>query len=193
MYEEPEDAFLIKIVTARYTLRQKRKHTQTQKSTPRILLKSSRLPLVREPLLDLSDRAGAHSVLGSLLRSLCDQVIGAVRLIKRVDNGASELPGGNLLCEQDVELVVCPVPGLRKAEVGPDEHAEAGAAPDESGVALEVPGLRVHHELLEGAADETGNVGAVASKADGLLSQSGGSLKGVSTLFWSRIGRMCEV
>ena len=72
--------------------------------------------------------------------------------------------------------MVCPVPGLGEAEVGPDEHAEAGAAPDESGVALEVPGLRVHHELLQSATDEAGDVGAVAGKADGLLSQSGGSL-----------------
>lgn len=72
--------------------------------------------------------------------------------------------------------MVCPVPGLGKTEVGPDEHAEAGAAPDESGVALEVPGLRVHHELLQCATDKAGDVGAVASKADGLLSQSGRSL-----------------
>ena len=72
--------------------------------------------------------------------------------------------------------MVCPVPGLREAEVGPDEHAEAGAAPNESGVTLEVPGLRVHHELLQCATDEAGDVGAVTSKADGLLSQSGGPL-----------------
>lgn len=63
-----------------------------------------------------------------------------------------------------------------EAEVGPDKHAEAGAAPDETGVALEVPGLRVHHELLQGAADEAGNVGAVAGEADGLLAKSGRSL-----------------
>jgi hypothetical protein len=36
--------------------------------------------------------------------------------------------------------------------------------------------LRVHHELLQGAADEAGDVGAVAGKADGLLAKSGRSL-----------------
>ena len=126
--------------------------------------------------LDLSDRAGAHSILSSLLRGLSDQVVGAVRLIKGVDDGIGELSGGDLLCEQDIELVVCPVPGLGQTEVGPDEHAEASAAPDESGVTLEVPGLRVHHELLQCAANEAGDVGAVASKTDGLLSQSSRSL-----------------
>ena len=126
--------------------------------------------------LDLSDRAGAHSILSSLLRGLSDQVVGAVRLIKGVDDGIGELSGGDLLCEQDIELVVCPVPGLGETEVGPDEHAEAGAAPDESNIALEVPGLRVHHELLQGAVDEASDVEAVRSKADGLLSQSGRAL-----------------
>ena len=68
--------------------------------------------------------------------------------------------------------MVSPVPGLGKAEVGPDEHAEAGAAPDEAGVALEVPGLRVHHELLQGAADDAGDIGGVAGEADSLLAKS---------------------
>jgi hypothetical protein len=126
--------------------------------------------------LDLSDRAGAYSILSSLLGSLSDQVIGAIRLIERVDDGAGKLSGGNLLCEQDVELVVCPVPSLGEAEIGPDKHAEASAAPYETGVALEVPGLRVHHELLESAADEAGDVRAVTGEADGLLAKSGGSL-----------------
>jgi hypothetical protein len=162
---------------------QKHKETQTQTQKPTLEMppKPSRLPILLgitiTPLLNLSDRASAHSILGSLLCSLSDQVVGAVRLIKRVDDGAGELSSGDLLCEQDVELVVCPVPGLGEAEVGPDEHAEASAAPDESSVALKVPGLRVHHELLQSAADETGDIGAVASKADGLLSQSCRSLE----------------
>lgn len=73
--------------------------------------------------------------------------------------------------------MVCPVPGLWKAEVRPDEHAEASAAPDETGIALEVPCLRVHHELLEGATNQAGDVGAVTGEADGLLAESGGALE----------------
>lgn len=125
-----------------------------------------------DPLSDLSDRARPDSILSSLLRSLSNKVIGAIRLIERINNRAGELPRGSLLREQNVELVVRAVPGLGQTEEAPDEHAQAGAAPDEAGVALEVPGLRVHHELLEGAADEACDVGAVASEADGLLSEA---------------------
>ena len=53
-------------------------------------------------------------------------------LIEWVDNGCGELPGRDPLGEEDVQLVVRPVPCLRESEIRPHERQEASATPYKS-------------------------------------------------------------
>jgi hypothetical protein len=136
--------------------------------------------VINHPRLDLRNRPTPKTLLRSLPRRLRNQPVRTIILIQRIHNSARELPRRDLLREQNIKLMVRPVPRLREAEVGPDEHAEARAAPHEAGIAFEVPRLRVHHELLQRAADQAGDVGAVAGEADGFLAEAGGALVGRS-------------
>lgn len=63
--------------------------------------------------------------------------------------------------------------GLWESEVSPDEDEPRAAAPDKAGVATEIPRCRVNHVVLECTANDAGDVGNVACKTHGLLSQSG--------------------
>ena len=93
-------------------------------------------------------------------------------LVKGIDLESLELPSRDVLSEENIEFVKRAILGLWKSEVGPDEDDPSAAAPDESGVAAEIPGLRIHKVVLKSATNDTADVVSVAGKADGLLSQT---------------------
>jgi len=53
-------------------------------------------------------------------------------LVERIDDYFGEIASGDLFGEEHVEFVVGAVPGFGESVLGPDEHAEAGSAPDET-------------------------------------------------------------
>jgi len=98
-----------------------------------------------------------------------------VVLVKGIDLESLKLPSRDVLSEENIELVKRAILGLRKSEVGPDEDDPSTAAPDESGVATEIPGLGIHKVVLKSATNDTADVVSVAGKADRLLSQTSGA------------------
>jgi hypothetical protein len=96
-------------------------------------------------------------------------------LVKGIDLERLELPSRDVLSEENIELVKRAILGLGKSEVGPDEDDPSTAAPDKSGVAAEIPGLRIHKVVLQSATHHAADVVSITSKADRLLSQPSGA------------------
>jgi hypothetical protein len=68
------------------------------------------------PDSDSANRPTRSSHLSSFLRRLRNQLIRAIVLIHRINRRIRKLPGGKLIREQDVELVVRAVPSLRNCK-----------------------------------------------------------------------------
>jgi hypothetical protein len=69
----------------------------------------------------------------------------ALLVVFDVEDGRLELPGGNLVVEQNVDLTVRAVLELRKEEVGHHPADASGTSPDVTALACEIPSGRVEH------------------------------------------------
>ena len=97
-------------------------------------------------------------------------------VVLNIDDGALELPGGNLTVEQNIGLTVGSVLKLRQEEEGRDEADDGSTSPDVTTLASKIPSSRV--EKLRSKVDhgDFSNVvgGTTDTSAEGTETDRGG-------------------
>lgn len=102
-------------------------------------------------------------------------VLHLIPLSIRIDIRLRELARADSLGKKDIELLVRPPTRLRQTEVRPQSHERGGAGPEEPGLALPVPGLRIEHVRDQDLRRDVDDLVCVAGQHDGVGSETHGA------------------
>lgn len=120
----------------------------------------------------LHDLLGVDLLKMSRSTLLLAKVALVVKGVELINHGILEMPGGDTLLEEDIELSISPALGFRKAEEGPEEAAEASSGVEEASFGTPVPCSRVQHARSENVSDDRGKIVGVAGNNHGLLAET---------------------
>lgn len=107
-----------------------------------------------------------------IITRILDQIRGMPG--KLIDPSGAELPGADMVLEQDVEFTVRPALWFREAEVVVDEQQQASSGPEEARLRAPVPLGVEQHARHEGVVDDAADVVEVAGQYDGFDLEAGG-------------------